>query len=167
MKNEIRTRHISLCLATVFVLLLSCGPQPPAFRLKGKIENMKGGYLYLYNLTEGNSSIDTLLVKDGKFSYEGTADGIEPFILVFPNAVEQVIFAEGGKTIDYKASLNGLKYYKVEGTETNELMSEFRAKTADESSATAVRNIATHYIKTYPDSPIACKNFLVGCSKIS
>ncbi|MBQ0141632.1 MAG: DUF4369 domain-containing protein [Prevotellaceae bacterium] len=146
--------RLLLLLVTTSVFV-ACGPQAPEFKIKGTIENMRGGDLYIYNLNDETACIDTIHVSDGKFSYQGIADSIVPYILVYPNAVEQVIFAEGGKKIIYEASLNDLKHYVVSGTETNELMNEFRSKTSNEKSNTKVRNIAAHYILTYPTSHVA------------
>ena len=137
------------------LLLCGCGPSAPDFKIKGVLENMKGGELYIYNLNDETATLDTLRVKNGKFTYEGTANGIVPYILLFPNAVEQVVFAEGGKTLKYKSSLNDLKNYTVDGSETNELMNEFREKINKESRQSTIRNIAAHYVNTYPDSPVA------------
>ena len=154
MNNKSIIQNIVITLL-IPLFIMGCGPQAPDFKIKGYLENMKGGELYIYNLSDENAHLDTITIRNGKFSYEGTANGIVPYILLFPNAVEQVIFAEGGKSLKYKSSLNDLKNYTIDGSETNELMNEIRQKINAESNQPTIKNIAAHYIKTYPDSPVA------------
>lgn len=144
-----------ISLLSFVLLLLSCSPKAPKFRLTGYIDNMKTGKLYIYNEDDINASFDTIYIESSHFSYDGVSDGMTRFYIVFPNAVEQVIFAEGGKKLHYEASLNDLKNYTVEGSETNEIMNEFRLKTSQMTDESEIRSMATHYIKTYPDSPVA------------
>ena len=115
---------------------------------------MKAGELYLYNPNSIDGRIDTLTVKDGVFSYEGEIEDTVPYVLLFPNAVEHVIFVSPGKTIDYAAATNDLKNYQVVGSEENELMNRFRLETSS-LKENQQKNIAKQFIKENIASPVA------------
>ena len=84
----------------VVTLLMGCGPSGSSFKINGSFESMKGGELYIYNLTDEYARLDTINVADGQFEYSGeTTKDVVPYMLVFPNAVEQVIFVAAGQEI--------------------------------------------------------------------
>lgn len=114
---------------------------------------MNTGELYIYNSVGEETCFDTITIHDGEFSYKGTATVMTPFILVFPNGVEQVIFANGGDEIAYSASSNDLKNYVVEGNDENELMGRFR-KEINGKAPKEQRNIAKKYIEESPASVV-------------
>lgn len=106
---------------------------------------MESGELYIYNLESSTANIDTVLLRNGEFFYESSVDEPTAFMLVFPNAVEQVIFADAGLAIKYKASANDLKNYTADGGGENELMNGFRKK-VKKLDATATRKAAEEFI---------------------
>jgi len=142
-----------LPLATT-LLLIGCGPGGNSFIINGEFTGMKAGELYLYNPNSIDGRIDTLTVKDGVFSYEGEIEDTVPYVLLFPNAVEHVIFVSPGKTIEYSAATNDLKNYQVVGSEENELMDRFRLETSS-LKENQIKNIAKQYIKENITSPVA------------
>ncbi len=77
----------------IMTLLAACGPGGNSFRIRGSFRDMQAGELYIYNLSGDNARLDTLTIQGGKFRYRGETDEVTPFMLVFPNGVEQVIFA--------------------------------------------------------------------------
>lgn len=115
---------------------------------------MNSGELYIYNVHGEEACFDTIAIRDGEFSYKGNATEMTPFILVFPNAVEQVIFANGGDEITYSASSNDLKNYVVEGNDENELMSRFR-KEINGKALNEQCSIARKYIEESPASIVS------------
>ncbi len=114
-----------LPLATL-LLIVGCGPSGNSFRLKGSIEGMQGGELLIYNTSENNSRLDTVYIDAGNFYYGGTAEEATPYIIVFPNALEQVVFIGPGEEIEYEAVASGLNNYIVSGSDENKLMNKFR-----------------------------------------
>ena len=82
----------------IFLLLslASCGPKGNSFRIRGNFRDMQTGELYIYNQDGDHARLDTLTVQEGRFQYKGEADESTPYILVFPNGVEQVIFVKAG-----------------------------------------------------------------------
>lgn len=143
-----------LSLVTAVILIASCGPSGNSFRIKGNFRDMKAGELYLYSLNDNNASYDTLTVRDGAFSYKGVASKATPYVLVFPNGMEQVIFVDKGLDVKYEATANDLKNYSVDGGEENELMNKFRQETYT-LNPTQVMATARTYIDEHAQSPVA------------
>ena len=74
--------------------------------------------------------------------------------LLFPNALEQVIFVSPAKSLQYQAAANDLKNYQVMGSEENELMNQFRQETS-RLKDTKIPDIAKQYITDHASSPVA------------
>ena len=136
------------------LLLVSCGPSGSSFRIRGSFRDMQAGELYIYNLSSDNVRIDTMTVQGGKFQYKGQAEEVTPYILVFPNGMEQVIFVGPSEDLEYEATANDLKNYVVNGSAENKLMNRFRQETypLDQS---MVQDVAKNYIKEHAASPVA------------
>lgn len=146
--------NIHIVVIITLFLLVSCGPGGNSFRIKGSFRDMQAGELYIYNLNGDHAKLDTLAVQEGKFRYKGETNEITPFILVFPNGVEQVIFVGPGDDLEYEATANDLKNYVVSGSEENHLMNKFREETYT-MNPSLMTNTARTYIKDYPASPVA------------
>lgn len=146
--------HILYILPLVALLLMGCGPSGSSFRIKGSFRDMKAGELYIYNLSEERARFDTLTIKEGEFLYKGEVSEVTPFILVFPNGMEQVIFAGQGEDLKYEATANDLKNYVVNGSKENKLMNQFRKETYTQNPSMIV-GTAREYIKENIESPVA------------
>lgn len=144
---------IYICVASL-LLLTSCGLSGSSFRIKGSFRDMQTGELYIYNLSDNHARLDTLTIQEGRFLYRGEADEVTPYVLVFPNGVEQVIFVGPAADVEYEASANDLKNYVVKGTEENELMNQFRQETYTLNPSQVVGTART-YIKDHPLSQAA------------
>lgn len=148
-----RAYYIFITLVAL-LLLYACGPSGSKFRIKGLFHDMQGGEVYIYNLAEGTERFDTIIINEGEFVYGGNADGPTPYMLVFPNANEHVIFVDGGLEVKYEAAANELKNYVVNGGDENKLMNEFRKETY-KMTAQDTREVANRYISEHPESPVA------------
>lgn len=137
-----------------FVLATSCGSGSDEFRLRGEISGMEQTDLLIYSLDGDDPRIDTIHVNEGRFAYAGHQREPSPYILVFPNAVEQVIFASAKANLEYEASASDLRGYKVKGTKENELMNEFRKETHD-ANPVETRDIAERFIRRQATSCVA------------
>ena len=143
-----------LAMAFVSVGFTSCGPSGNNFELEGEFDGIPTGVLYVYNTSEDLPRLDTLQIVDGKFRYKGAVSAMTPFYLVFPNALEQVIFAGPGDELTYKASANDLKNYTVGGNDENQLMNQFRRET-DKLTGIQLREKASQYILQHTQSPVS------------
>ena len=149
---KVNVKVIVVVLLTM--LLAACGPGGNSFRIKGSFRDMQAGELYIYNLNGDHARLDIINVQEGKFRYRGETDEVTPYILVFPNGVEQVIFAGPGDDLEYEATANDLKNYVVSGSEENKLMNKFREETYT-MNPSLMTNTARTYIKDNPVSPVA------------
>ena len=141
-------------IVLLMVLLAACGPGGNSFRIRGSFRDMQAGELYIYNLNGDHARLDTINIQEGKFRYRGEADEVTPYMLVFPNGVEQVIFIGAGDDLEYEATANDLKNYVVNGNEENKLMNKFREETYT-MNPSLMTNTARTYIKDNPASPVA------------
>jgi hypothetical protein len=143
-----------ICAGLLLMLLTACGPSGKQFKIEGRLKGMQPGEIYIYSLSGNDPRLDTLKVKNGAFVYEGTADSPTPYILVFQNGLEHVVFVDGGQTLEYSASANDMKNYEVKGNDENKLLNEFRSET---SSMTQVKMnaAARSFIENHPASPVS------------
>lgn len=135
-------------------MLTSCSTNDHQFKIEGKFKDMPAGELYIYNQDNTDARIDTIYINNGEFAYVGNAEELTPYTLVFPNALEQVIFVQNGSVIHYNASANDLKNYTVDGNEENEQMNEFRKQISGKS-ITQQREVAETFINEHPESAVA------------
>lgn len=145
--------YILYIIASLF-LIASCGPDGNSFRIKGKFQDMPAGELYIYNLSDDYAKFDTILVQNGEFLYKGQTEECTPYILVFPNGMEQVIFVNAGEELRYEAVANDLRRYVVNGSDENKLMNEFRNETYSFNS-NMVKATARTFITEHASSPVA------------
>ncbi len=142
--------HI-IYIVCLLALISSCGPGGSNFRIKGTFRDMQEGELYVYNLDNDQACFDTINVQEGRFLYKGQARSTVPYMLVFPNGVEQVIFVGPGADLTYEATANDLKNYVVNGSDENKLMNEFRKETYA-MDAPRTTNAARDFIHQHPES---------------
>ncbi len=145
-------KYTLLFVATL--LFVGCSHDGNSFTIEGEFDGMKSGELFIYSPSRPNSSIDTLRITDSHFEYSREIYDTIPYVILFPNAVEQVVFVSPGATIEYHAATNDLKNYKVEGSEENDLMTAFR-KEASEVNEKDVKEVARRYITDNPQSVVS------------
>lgn len=148
-----RTLHI-LSACAFLLTFFACGPGGDSFRIQGRFRDMQAGEIYIYNLSEGYERLDTVSIREGKFLYRGQASEPVPYILVFPNGMEQVVFVGPNEDLEYEATANDMKNYVVNGNEENKLMNKFRQETYT-MNPTATRGAARTYMTDNPQSPVA------------
>jgi len=152
--RQLSKKYTSVLLVLITCMFASCSSNENQFMITGKFKDMPAGQLYIYNQEDSRSQLDTLFIKNGKFAYVGVAENVTPYVLVFPNALEQVIFAQNGYEINYSASANDLKNYQVDGSEENELMNQFRQQTKGLNPA-QTQEIVSQFIDDNIASPVA------------
>lgn len=143
-----------MAMLIVAGMMTSCSTNDRQFKIEGQFKDMLAGELYIYNQDNSDAKFDTIYINNGEFVYAGNAEELTPYTLVFPNALEQVIFVQNGSVIHYNASANDLKNYTVDGNEENELMNEFRKQT-NGMNPTQQREVAETFINDHPESAVA------------
>ena len=108
------------------LLLSSCGVDSNKFRLTGRLRNINQAEFLIYSPDGAISGIDTIAVRDGRFSYETELRHPATFVVVFPNFSEQPVFAEPGEEVDIKGNASHMKEMIIKGTDDNDDMTELR-----------------------------------------
>lgn len=121
---------VKRCLPFCFFafLLLSCGPDGDKFRLSGRLRNINQGEFLVYSPDGGFVGIDTIKVRNGRFSYEKELRNVVTLMIVFPNFAEQAVFATPGEEVEIKGDATHLREISIEGTDENEDLTELMAR---------------------------------------
>lgn len=146
-------RRITLYTLLVFTLL-SCGGSKGRFRLKGEFKHLQQGEFYLYSPDGGLNRIDTLRLQGGSFDYTTDLNDDATFVLLYPNYSEHVIFAESGDVITVKGDARHLKSTRIEGSEANEQLTQFRLENQDKPQAERLKAAAV-FIRQAPGSRVS------------
>ncbi len=136
------------------LILAGCGSAGNRFTVEGRILNMNQGEFYVYSLDGSIDHIDTIRVNGGRLRYEMVCKAPATLMMVFPNFSEQPIFAEPGKTVEFKADASHLKEMEVKGTKENKLMNLFRKQIA-EASPPETLQYAEKFVKDHPESAVS------------
>ena len=127
------------------VLLTACSSKSGSFLLEGRLRNINQGEFYIYNLAGSETGIDTIQVRNGRFSYELEMAHDATLLLVFPNFSEQPVFAGPGEKVTIKGDASHMKEMIIQGTTANEDMTSLRMELND---------------LTPPDIPKAVSDFI-------
>jgi hypothetical protein len=120
-------RFLPFYLFTFLLLFLSsCGVDSNKFRLSGRLRNINQGMFWIYSPDGAIEGIDTIQVRDGRFSYETELHMPATFVIIFPNYSEQPVFAEPGEEVDIKGNASHMKEMIIKGTDDNDAMTELR-----------------------------------------
>ena len=84
-----------LCL----LMMVACGSESGKFRLEGRLRNINQGEFWVYSLDGAMVGIDTIPVRNGRFSYEMDLYDQTTLMIVFPNYSEQPVFAKSGAKV--------------------------------------------------------------------
>ena len=136
------------------VLLASCGVDSERFRIEGRLRNINQGEFWVYSPYGGIDGIDTMQVRNGRFSYETTLRVPAVFIIVFPNYSEQPVFAEPGEKVEIKGDATHLKEMVIKGTDDNDDMTKLRME-LNRLMPPEIPEAVAAYIRKHPDSHIS------------
>lgn len=134
--------------------MVACSSESDRFRLEGRLRNMNQGEFWVYSPDGAMAKIgiDTIRVRDGRFSYELSLSEPATLVIVFPNYSEQPVFASPGKTVTIKGDATHLKEMIIEGTDDNEDMTTLRLQLNDLTPPDIPDAVAA-FIKKHPESP--------------
>ena len=149
-----RSNHIShLSLLVFFIsLLAACSSKGDRFHFEGHFRNMNQGELYIYDPVAGTK--DTIAVRDGRFTYDVPMQDTTTLVLLFPNFSELPVFAHPGAEVKLEGDASHLREVKINGTDDNDNMTDFRLATA-EKAPPQVQAEARKYIKEHPQSAVS------------
>lgn len=129
--------------------LLCCSGHPNQVKISGRFAHLEQGEFYIYSSQGGTSTLDTLRIQDGEFSY--TADLNAPAVMhiLYPNYSQLTLFASPGDDIEIKGDAQHLNGVKVKGSENNEVYTRFRQEVEGKSVGEQL-TIARQYILEHP-----------------
>jgi len=136
------------------LLLTSCGVDSNRFRLEGRLRNMNIGEFWVYSMDGTMDGIDTIPVREGRFSYEIPLRSPTTLIVIFPNYSEQPVFAEPGAKVEAKGDATHLREIVINGTDNNEEMTKLRQDLNRLMPPDIPKRVET-YIKEHPKSDIS------------
>ncbi len=142
-----------LIIFVSLLLLSSCGSESDTFRLEGRLRKIHQAQLFVYSPDGGITGRDTIKVLDGRFAYETRMGDKHTLILVFPNHSEHPVFAEPGAEVTISGHASQLREMEIEGTDDNELYTEFRQETLDMKPAEMDKAIE-EFLKEHPASQV-------------
>lgn len=139
--------------AFLLLLLGSCSGKSGRFKMEGRFLHLNQGQVLVYSPDGGIDGLDTINIQGGRFVYETEMRDPSTLVLVFPNYSEQPIFAEPGGKVMVKADASHLREMEVEGTDDNELMTDFRHLLAKNSPLDAPK-LTADFVKEHPGSRV-------------
>lgn len=156
---------ILMVLTALIVILVGCGSESGKFRLQGRLRNLNQGEFLIYSSDGGFVGIDTIKVRDGRFSYEQKVRNEATFIIIFPNYSEQVVFAESDGKVEIKGDATHLKELVITGTDNNKELTRLRQR-VNRLTPPEVQPVIVEYIKEHPQSIVSTyllnKYFIFG-----
>jgi hypothetical protein len=147
--------------------MVACGTESGKFRLEGRLRNINQGEFWVYSLDGGMVGIDTIPVRNGRFSYEMELYDRTTLMLVFPNYSEQPVFAKSGATVSIKGDATHMKEMIIEGTSDNEDMTMLRMELND-LTPPDIPNAVSQFIKDNRDSPVSAylvQRYFIYCAE--
>ncbi len=135
----------STYLIGLFLLLSGCSQPQDRFIFEGSIVGVTNADFYVYCEDGGSGLVDTIHVKDGKFTYERVMTSPAVLTLLYPNFSQTYIVAEPGTTIVMEGDAGKLGEADIAGTKENELLTRFRQEAAKKNE-TEARKAAAEFV---------------------
>ena len=138
-------------LAYLFPLVLAaCSSRPvTTVNVSGEIKGMGTDTIYIYGTDRYFDRMDTLLVKDDKFSGTFSVDTLVATRMLFSDGTEYPLYMDKGDNIKIIGSLAELSALEITGNLPNEELTAFRKEQVGEH---AQAEKAEEFINTHPSS---------------
>lgn len=96
-----------------------------SYLLKGNINGLQNQELYV--VTGAEPRIDTVHAKNGKFTYRGVSQTVEPLVIYMKNgSVWVTMWVENGETFTLTGEVDYPEMILVKGGEINQLLTDFK-----------------------------------------
>jgi len=115
---------------------------------------MNIGEFWVYSMDGTMAGIDTIPVREGRFSYEISLRTPTTLVVIFPNYSEQPVFAEPGSKVEIKGDASHLREIVINGTDNNEEMTKVR-QDLNRLMPPEIPKRVEAYIKEHPKSDIS------------
>ena len=112
-------KHVWLFVCSLCVSLLGMAQTEKPVTLQGTVTDLREGKVLLRNLT--SPLPDTLLIKNGSFSYSGKLKEPSPFILSDESNRYQLFFMDPGASVKVTLKRNDMQITFLEGSPSHEV----------------------------------------------
>ena len=131
----------------LLIILSACGSKNTnSVYLNGEIKGLGNDTLYIYGTDKFYNRMDTLLVKDDKFSATLTTDTLVSTWLQFSDGTEYPLYLNKGDKIKIKGSAAELTSLEITGNAPNEELTAFQK---------ALEEKAEAFINSHPSSLVS------------
>lgn len=156
---EMKGFHLTLSLLAILLLLAACGKRQTsdAARVSGEIKGLGDDTLLVCGMDRLFGHIDTLVVRDGKFSDTLSVDTLTGLYLLFRDGTERPFFADRRDPIHISGSADRLTELRVTGTQTNDELTAFLEEVTGTPAPdlSAVQEKAGDFIRSHPASAVS------------
>lgn len=142
-------------LILIAICLFGCGKTvQKEVSITGEIKGLGTDTLYLYGMDEICDRIDTIFVKDDKFSYSSPIDTITSAFLLIRNQTEYPIFLDKGNKIKIKGDISNPEALTIDGNKYNQEFTVFQKELneLDTLSEQVLEQKAEEFIKQHHSS---------------
>ena len=142
----------------LLIILSACGSKNTnSVYLNGEIKGLGNDTLYIYGTDKFYNRMDTLLVKDDKFSATLTTDTLVSTWLQFSDGTEYPLYLNKGDKIKIKGSAAELTSLEITGNAPNEELTAFQKelKGLSTPSEKALEEKAEAFINSHPSSLVS------------
>ena len=88
--------------------LLCCSGHPGQVKIRGRFAHLEQGEFFIYSSQGGTSTLDTLHIQDGEFTYTADIDGPAVMQVLYPNYSQLALFVSPGDDIKLKGDAQHL-----------------------------------------------------------
>ena len=124
--RKIHMKNIYLAYFLIIILSACGGKKSETVSLNGEIKGLGNDTLYIYGADRLYDRMDTLLVKDDKFSATLTPDTLVETYLLFSNGSQYPLFMDKGDKIRIKGSVSEPDILEISGNSANEELTAFQ-----------------------------------------
>ena len=111
----------------LLIILSACGDKNTnSVHLSGEIKGLGNDTLYIYGTDKFYNRMDTLLVKDDKFSVTLSTDTLASAWLLFSDGTEYPLYLNKGNKIKIKGSASDITSLEITGNVFNEELTAFQ-----------------------------------------
>lgn len=145
----------SLCIiATLILLLAGCKGNKNRFALTGEIKGLQDSIALVLIPDTAFARIDTIHIKDNRFTYEMQTDTTTLLTIVFDKDKTCAVFAESGAETEIKGDAAQWNLLSVSGGEANDTLAAFMNAHRNQSPG-QMRQLVSRFIEQHPFSPVS------------
>ena len=144
-------------LLILIICLTGCKKSDHSTNLTGNIKGLGNDTIYLYEVDGIYEKIDTIYVKEDKFSHAIKVDTATSALLLFKNKTEYPVFLDKNNQIKIQGNADNLDYLNIEGNIYNEELTAFLKDLQDlgTPSEKVLEEKAETFIRQHSSSPVS------------